>query len=134
MDGGDGALWFLPAVGALGVLGGLFLIRQLLSVGKLERALDELAQVAAAGADRGRDAWMLAGAALVAGTGWALLALCGVIVHQMLYFIRQRRRELVTATDDGAAEARPAPTINAYFFSLVIAVLTAWMAAQGKMW
>ena len=143
MDVADAALWLLRAVGALWLVGGLFLIRQLMSFGKLERALDRIAPEAAAGVDRGRDAWMLAGGVatatagvtLLAGTRWALVALSGVVVHQMLYFIRQRRRELAATTQDDAAEARPArATINAFFFSLVIIVLTAWVAAQGKMW
>lgn len=143
MDVADIALWGLRAVGALWVVGGLFLIRQLMTFGKLERALDQLNPDAAASADRGRDAWMLAGGVattiagvtLVIGTRWALLALCAVIVHQMLYFVRQRRRELAARTEEGAADARPArTTINAFFFSLVIAVLAAWVAARGKMW
>ncbi|MBU6371262.1 MAG: hypothetical protein KJS97_00925 [Alphaproteobacteria bacterium] len=143
MDVADGALWLLRAIGALWLVGGLFLIRQLLTFGPLERALDQLSPDAAESADRGRDAWMLAGgvttalagALLLAGTRWALLGLCAVIVHQMAYFVRQRRRELAAKTEDGAEDARPArATINAFFFSLCVAVLTSWVVSQGAMW
>jgi hypothetical protein len=54
----------------------------------------------------------------------------------MLYFVRQRRRELAAGSDaDAADEARPArSTINAFFFSLVMAVLAAWLGRSHMLW
>jgi hypothetical protein len=139
-----GALIFFRIVGALWVIGGVFLARQLLALGKIERALDQIGGDPDQKDDRGRDRWMLAGGALTALAGAAMLvgswlsipALCCVIAHQMLYFVRQRRRELAAGSDaDAADEARPArSTINAFFFSLVMAVLAAWLGRSHMLW
>lgn len=141
MSVADGALIALRLVGALWLIGGIFLIRQLMTFGKIERALAQIGDDP--NDDPGRDRWMMAGGAattlagvtMLAGTRWALLAIALVVIHQLAYFIRQRRRELAAKSADDAEEARPArTTINAFFFSLVVAVLAGWLNYVGKLW
>jgi hypothetical protein len=62
------------------------------------------------------------------------LLLSLIIVHQLLYFVRQRRRELAAASPEQALEARPDnATINGFFAALVMAVMAAWLYHQGAL-
>ena len=139
----DGALLTFRVVGALWLLGGAFLIRTLMTFGKIERDLERVLPDAAHVADdRGRDRWMLAGGVFTAlaglcmliGTRFAVVALAVLIIHQLAYFVRQRRRELAAVDMDDQAAARPAnTTIRAFYFSLIMAVLGAWLLGQGAL-
>jgi hypothetical protein len=147
--------WVLRAFGVLYCLGGVFGARQAWMMLQLEPQMDQLLDVldtysAGEGAppaparetDRGRQMWLLAGALFLIPTGilmvmanaWAIACLAIVIVHQMLYFVRQRRQELRAKTAEHADEARPAPaTINGFFGALVLTVLAAWLGAEGAL-
>lgn len=92
--------------------------------------------------DMGRNWWLLSGAVLlvIAGAVMALAhraavpLLAAIILHQMFYFVRQRRRELDAPNAEQAEEARPQQsTINAFFTALGVTVLAAWLFAQGAL-
>jgi hypothetical protein len=51
----------------------------------------------------------------------------------MLYFIRQRRRELRASVEDAPGERPSRQTINAFFFSLIVAVLAGWLYWRGAL-
>lgn len=152
----DILIWVLRAFGALYLVGGIFLIRMTWFWARLGPDMDRLAKTIEEFSaevegrapkppedeDRGREWWLFAGAVTTALAGAAMLighrlavpALALIIVHQLLYFIRQRRRELRAATPEAAAEARPTPqTINGFFSALLMAVLAAWLYAQGAL-
>ncbi len=56
-----------------------------------------------------------------------------MIVHQLLYFIRQRRRELSATVLNADGECPSRETINAFFFSLIMAVLAGWLYWRGAL-
>jgi hypothetical protein len=132
------------AIGALWVVGGVFLLRQLWvnrdldqAMRMLEKALGESSED-----DHGRARWMAVGGVLTVLTGAAMLLalklsvalLAALILHQMLYFIRQRRRELAARNAADAEEAQPSiQTRNAFIFSLGVAVLAAWLLYRGQL-
>jgi hypothetical protein len=142
-------LFFLRVVGVLWIVGGGFLLRQLWMNSQLDPMIEKLEQMAREmGApegekkfdvDNGRERWMAAGAvtlilagiAMGLGHRAAVLLLAIVIVHQLLYFVRQRRRELRASPGDASLERPSSQTINAFFFSLIMAVLAAWLYWRG---
>lgn len=145
-------VWLLRLFGVLYLLGGLWGARLFWFWARLGPQLNQLSQMAEEAPDRdappiepdnARNWWLFAGALLMAAAGAAMslahaLAvplLAAVIVHQLLYFIRQRRRELAASSAVEAAEARPArATINGFFSGLVMAVLAAWLYSVGALW
>jgi hypothetical protein len=137
-------------VGALWAAGGALLVVQMIRLLQFARPLRDLERALEAdgpgakplGTDVGRRWWMLAGGLLTAAAGAVMLlglwisipALCAVIAHQMLYFVRQRRRELAASSSAEEDDARPASsTINAFFFSLIVALVAAWLALEGRL-
>lgn len=154
----DVLIWVLRAFGALYVLGGLFLARQMWfwarigpSMNKLARTLSDFQAelepekprpAPALTEDVGRSWWLFAGAILTAVSGVAMLIghraavplLALLVVQQMLYFIRQRRAELRASSRADAEEARPTQaTINGFVTALLLAVLAAWLGWQGAL-
>ncbi|MGE0829313.1 MAG: hypothetical protein AB7O04_08180 [Hyphomonadaceae bacterium] len=92
--------------------------------------------------DPHRSIWIVSGALIVAAAGAMMLIahrlavplLALIILHQLLYFIRQRRRELAAVTRGAAEDARPArATVNGFFAGLLMAVLAAWLYWQGAL-
>jgi hypothetical protein len=144
-------LIFLRIIGVLWIVGGGFLLHQLWLNSKLDPMIATLEQMAREmGAppgkeeidvDNGRERWMaagavvlmLAGVAMGLGHRAAVWLLAAVIVHQLLYFVRQRRRELRASAQDAFMERPSSQTINAFFFSLVMAVLAAWLYWRGAL-
>lgn len=152
----DILVWVLRGFGALYLVGGVMLMRTAWFWARLEPDMDRLLQTieefsaenegrapkVEEESDRGRQWWIFAGAVLTALAGAAMLighrlavvALAVVIAHQLVYFVRQRRRELRAKTPEAALEARPTPqTINGFFSALLMAVLAAWLYAQGAL-
>jgi hypothetical protein len=151
----DIAVWILRGFGVLWVVGGIFALRQVwigMQVGGMIETLDKMTdEFADPGAppkrerepeDKGRDHWLMAGsvlliicgAAMAVGHRVAVPLLLALIIQQMSYFVRQRRRELAAKTEEGAAEARPTrQTVNGFFTSLVMATLAAWLYYEGKL-
>lgn len=150
----DVGLWTLRAIGALYLLGGLFGMRQAFFWGKLEPQMDQLLDMLdgldadrkgesappARVTDNNRNWWLFAGAVLLAVSGGAMLVghrsaaalLALLVIQQMAYFIRQRRMELRAQTAEHAEEARPErSTVNAFFGSLAVALLAAWLFHRG---
>ncbi len=142
----------LRIVGVLWILGAVFLMRQLWFNSKLDpmiEALDQMAKEMGApdsgkklDIDNGRERWMAAGgvimlaAGVAMGLGHRLAAplLAALIVQQLLYFIRQRRRELNAADAGDALHERPSrQTVNAFFFSLFVSVLAGWLYWRGAL-
>lgn len=144
------ATWMLRVFGALYLIAGLIAARQMYFWARIAPSMNEFARVAEEfkadveerapqpplKEDGGRSWWIFAGALLLAIAGVAMLLahwsavplLAAIIVHQLLYFIRQRRRELRASTPDAAEEARPnRATINGFFGGLIMAVLAAWL-------
>ena len=148
----DIAVWILRAFGVLWTIGALFLLRQLYFNSKLDPMIDALEKMTAEfsgdeGAppepdDKGREHWMLAGALLTLASGVAMLIahraavpiLAALIIQQVLYFIRQRRRELVAKTAAQAEHERPTKeTVNGFYTSLGMAALAAWLYSEGAL-
>jgi hypothetical protein len=152
----DGLEWVLRAFGALYLVGGLWMIRttwfwarlspdmQLLSRALSDFNVEFGDQPAKSERreDLGRPWWLFAGACLTAASGAAMLLahraavplLALLIVHQLLYFIRQRRRELKARNAADAAEAQPSrEAVNGFFSALLMGVLAAWLGAQGEL-
>lgn len=149
-----GALFALRAFGLLYLVGGLFAVRQMWQLRTFEVGLEALhrqaqafwqegdAPLAPSSADVGRMNWLIAGGVLTALSGAAMLAasrfavplLAALVVHQLLYFARQRRRELSAPNAEAAADAQPErSTRNAAFVAFAIAVVSAWLLASGKL-
>jgi hypothetical protein len=144
-------LIFLRIVGVLWIVGGGFLLHQLWLNSKLDPMIEQLELMAREmgappGAekidvDNNRERWMavgavaliLAGIAMGLGHHAAVWLLAVVIVHQLLYFIRQRRRELRASSQDAYTERPSRETINAFFFSLIMAVLAGWLSWRGAL-
>lgn len=161
MAGPDIALWTLRGIGVLWVLGAVVMIRKVWMMDRLDAMMAQLetavrdhdpepvdpapdgqSQDDRETVDRGRNAWMIAGgvvlgaagAAMAAGHRLAVPLLALLIVHQLAYFIRQRRRELSRRTQAGREDAQPAAsTVRAFFFSLGVAVLAAYLYNQGRL-
>ncbi|MBL8559653.1 MAG: hypothetical protein JNM47_13075 [Hyphomonadaceae bacterium] len=151
----EGLAWVLRAFGALYIVGAIFLFRMLRFDSFLDKALreieaanDSLAREAGEAApvraaeDRGRNVWLAAGGALTLAAGAAMLLasrfavplLALLVVQQLFYFMRQRRRELRAATPEEALDARPtAQTRSGFYYSLVLTVLAAWLGWQGAL-
>lgn len=156
----DSLVWVLRAFGVLYLIGGVFAARQSWfwarlgpDMTKLARMMRDIGEEAGepneaagdliAGADHGRPWWVFtgsllliaAGAAMALGHASSVLLLSLIIVHQMLYFIRQRRLELRASTPEAAAEARPErSTVSGFFWALIVAALAAWLRWQGALW
>lgn len=153
----EGLAWVLRAFGALYVVGAVFLFRLLRFDSFLDKALREIEEVSDAVAreagepaparprvpeDRARNVWLAAGGALTLAAGVAMLLasrfavplLALLVVQQLFYFMRQRRRELRAATPEEALDARPtAQTRSGFYYSLVLTVLAAWLGWQGAL-
>jgi len=140
----DSLAWVLRVMGVLYLVGGLWGARSAYLWARIEAGVGALETRPASQSafDPGRYWWVFAGALITAAAGAAmalavraalwLLAL--TVVHQLFYFLRQRRRERAAASRDIAADARPAPaTIRGYFSSLVMLVLAAWLYAEGAL-
>lgn len=151
----EGLVWVLRAFGVMYIVGAVFVVRQLRMDSVLDRALSEIETITdrmatdagepppvrtAIPEDRGRRAWLLAGAVclFVAGCAMALghrLAvplLVVLVVQQLAYFMRQRSLELAAKTLEEAEDARPAQaTRNGLYWCLAITVLAAWLGWQG---
>jgi hypothetical protein len=144
-------LILLRIVGVLWIVGGGFLLHQLWLNSRLDPMIEKLDRMAREmGApdsgkpldiDNGRERWMAAGAVILILAGIAMglghrtsvLLLAAAIIHQMLYFIRQRRRELRSSVEDAPDERPSRQTINAFFFSLIVAVLAGWLYWRGAL-
>jgi hypothetical protein len=145
----DLALWILRGFGALWIVGGVFLMRQLYMNTQLDGMIAQLEKMAGEDGkpsdeldDKGRERWLFAGGVLTIAAGAAMAfahrlavpLLAALIIQQLLYFIRQRRRELAAQTESGAEGERPSQqTINGFFTSLLIATLAAWLYSEGKL-
>jgi hypothetical protein len=150
LDLGEGVL---RVFGAIYAVGAVFLLYQLRMHVFMDRTLDALDRMAAefsagtdgagppaAPNDGGRTWWLIAGGVLLLAAGvtmalglrLAVLALGALTLHQIAYFVRQRRRELAAATPAGALEARPTQaTRNGFLFGLVLLVLAGWLERSG---
>jgi hypothetical protein len=150
----DVLVWALRGIGALWVVGGVFMLRQLwlmrgidAAVTKLERMLQEHDERSTRADDHlpddpNRTLWLVTGAVLTLCAGCAMLIagrtavllLVLLIVHQLAYFIRQRMLELAAKTPEEALDRRPTrQTVNGFFTALVMAVLAAWLDHQGRL-
>lgn len=148
----DAAEGVLRVFGALYVVGAVFLFRQLRADAFMDRAIEQLEAMAADFEERpapprppedpGRTAWMAAGGVLliVAGVTMTLglrvsvVALAVLTLHQMAYFVRQRRRELRAASAEEAEEARPTPEArNGFISGLIMLVLAAGLERAGAL-
>jgi hypothetical protein len=146
-------LWLMRLLGALWLGGSLFLLRQLWFNAKLDPMIDALEKMAAEmGAppddakidvDNGRERWLAAGAVLTLATGAAMVVgsrfaaplAAALIVQQLLYFVRQRRRELRALNAAAAAQERPSrAAVNGFYTTLLGAVLAAWLLWRGLLW
>lgn len=154
----EGLVWVLRVFGALYVVAGLFMARQMWFWARISPDMARLGEIAQelsadvgekneaardlAETDRGRPWWLfvgallmaVAGAAMVVGHRIAVVLLAAIIVHQLFYFVRQRRRELGARTPAAAAEARvERSTINGFFMLLLVTVLAAWLYYEGAL-
>lgn len=150
--------WVLRIFGALYLVGGLIGARQFWFWARITPDMNRLGQAmrdfsAELGEtndaaekliepDTGRPWWLFVGAVILALAGAAMMLahwlavplLAAIIVHQMLYFVRQRRREVRAESPAQAAEARvDQRTINGFFAALILAVLASWLYAQGAL-
>lgn len=154
----DVLVWVLRLFGAAYVLFGLFAARQLWFWARISPDMRRLAQALEqfsaemgepnkpaedlAREDTGRPWWLFVGVCIVIAAGVAMVfahrlavpLLAVAVGHQMLYLVRQRRRELRAATPTEAADARPErSTINAFFILLIVTVLAAWLYYEGAL-
>lgn len=152
MSAADFLVWVLRAFGALYLIGGIWGARQAWfwarmgpDLNRLSAIADELTETKGKPIDPdiARNWWVFSGAVLLIFAGAAMLLahasavllLSAIIVHQMLYFLRQRRRELAAPSPEDAEEARPQrATVNGFFSGLVMAVLAAWLYYEGALW
>jgi uncharacterized membrane protein YphA (DoxX/SURF4 family) len=143
----------LRLFGVIYAVAAVFLLNQLRTHVFMDRAISELDRMseelaaesgAPAGAstpnDSGRTWWMVAGGVLLLAAGVAMalglrvsvIALGALVVQQLAYFVRQRRRELAARSDEEAEDERPAQsTRNGFLFCLVLFVLAAWLERSG---
>jgi hypothetical protein len=146
-------LWLMRILGALWVGGSLFLLKQLWFNARLDpmiEALEKMAEEmgsppdkAKIDIDNGRERWLAAGAVLTLAAGAAMAVgsrfaaplAAALIVQQLLYFVRQRRRELRAPNPAAAAQERPSrEAVNGFYTTLLGAVLAAWLLWRGKLW
>ncbi len=143
-------MWVLRGFGALYLLGGVqgardawFWARRHATIDAMFAPARRAEDTALPRADTGRSWWLFTGAVLTAAAGLAMLAahalagplLAAIVIHQLLYFMRQRRRELRAKSDAEASDARPAPdTVNGYFIVVCLALLTAWLYEARLLW
>jgi hypothetical protein len=150
------ALLALRAMGALWVVGAIFLLRQLWFNSKLDpmiAALDKIADEFRAETgegpakpkidmDNNRERWLAAGAVITGACGVVMalamqiaLALQAIaIVHQLLYFYRQRQRELKAGDAATALLERPsAEAVNGFYATIILTMLTAWLYYRGAL-
>jgi hypothetical protein len=153
----ESLIWVLRLAGVAYLVGGVWMARQMWFWARMGPTMDafyaaaESLQAEHEGRapaqlekdDVARSWWLfggalmtaLAGAAMLLGHRLAPLILSLLIAQQLLYFIRQRRRELRAATPDDAAEARPnRATIHGFYGALGLAVLAAWLGWKGALW
>jgi hypothetical protein len=140
----------LRLFGVLYAVGAVFLLRQLRTMHMLDRAIHQIEGMAddEAGAsqprrapvDLARNYWLASGGVLLFAAGLTMtfglrisvIALGIVALHQMAYFVRQRRRELAAATPEEAEDERPTTqTRNGFFSGLAMFVLAAWLERSG---
>lgn len=148
--------WVLRGFGLLYLVGGFIGARQSWFWARITPSMNKFMRVAedftadvegrepkrVAEEDRGRPWWMFVGCLLLVAAGAAMLFahslsvlfLALIIVHQLLYFVRQRGRELAAKTPEQALEARPnSATINGFFAALLMAVMAAWLHHEGAL-
>jgi hypothetical protein len=153
----DVLTWCLRLFGVGYFVGGVWMARQMWfwaritpSMNKLTQTIEEFnaetegraPRAAPLDEDVNRSWWLFAGAVITAAAGFAMIfahrlavpLLAAIIVHQMLYFIRQRRRERAAISAEAKHEARVnRATINGFFGALVMAVLAAWLYYQDAL-
>lgn len=148
------ALLALRAMGAVWVVGAVFLLRQLWVNSKLDPMIATLEKIAnemreeegppppKLDVDNDRERWLLFGAVmtLVCGVTMALglriaLALLSAsIIHQLLYFYRQSRRERDAPDAATALMERPSTeTTNAFYATIIMTMLAAWLYYRGAL-
>lgn len=153
----DVLVWVLRGFGVLYLVGGVLGARQAWIWARLEPDLDRVMRALQsfdatddksltdnlAEEDRGRQWWLLAGCVMLIPTGVAMLLahsaavplLAFIIVQQLFYFARQRRRELRAPNQASAEDARvERSTINGFYSALAIAVMAAWLYGRGALW
>jgi hypothetical protein len=145
----------LRVFGAIYAAAAVFMLWQLRTSAFMDKAIIDLERIAAdlareAGesaprptpVDTGRTAWLAAGGVLLfaAGVTMALglrlsvVALGLLALHQLAYFVRQRRRELAAATAEEAEDERPTQaTRNGFVFGLLFFVVAGWLESQGAL-
>lgn len=148
--------WLLRLMGVGYLLGGAYMARQMWfwanitpSMNRLTQTLEEFnaetegrAPRAEPADDNARNWWLftgavitaLAGAAMIFAHRLAVLLLAAIIVHQLLYFVRQQRRERAAISAEAKHEARvDRRTINGFYSALIMAVLAAWLYHQDAL-
>lgn len=143
---GEGVLRIFGVVHAVGAIVLLYQLRRWRPLEEGIAQLERMAQDAGAGPrapiDLGRTVWMASGGVLlfIAGVTMALglrvsvIALGLLSAHQLLYFARQRKRELAATTPEDAEEARPTQaTRNGFYGSLALLVTAALLERAGAL-
>jgi hypothetical protein len=148
--------WVLRGFGLLYLIGGFVGARQAWFWARITPSMNKFMRVAedfkaevegrepkpVTEEDRARPWWLFTGALLLMAAGAAMLIghalsvplLAAIIVYQLLYFVRQRRRELAATSPGEASEARPdSATINGFFAALPMAVVAAWLYHEGAL-
>jgi hypothetical protein len=159
MSGEELALLFLRAMGAVWVVGAIFLLRQLWinskldpMIAALEKAAEDLREQAGEPpvepkkkqplVDNARERWLVVGAlmtivsgvAMAAGHRSAMFLLAATILHQLLYFVRQFRREKAAPDEVSAVQERPSTeTVNGFYATIILTMLTAWLYYRGAL-
>lgn len=149
-----GALLLFRAFGLVYVLGGAFGAVLMWRMRQKERRQLELQRVADLtdlrdperfgyfDVDVRRRSWLLitngltllAGAAMALASWLAVPLLATLVLQQGLYFLRQRGMVRAAKSPEEAAEARPdRSAAKAAWFSLVLAGLSVWLLAIGKL-
>lgn len=147
----DVLTWCLRLMGVGYFVGGVWMARQMWFWAQITPSMNKLTQTIEAfnaetegrapraaplDEDPNRNWWLFAGAVITALAGLAMIfahrlavpLIAAIIVHQMLYFIRQRRRERAAISAEAKHEARVnRATINGFYGALVMAVLAAWL-------
>jgi hypothetical protein len=147
--------WVLRGFGAMYFIGGVWMARQMWFWARMSPDMDRMVSIIEhwgaersdeehdAAEDHGRSWWLWAGGVITAICGVSMLLahrftpllLALLIVHQLLYFIRQRRREVRALTPEDAQDARPnQQTVNGFFSAVFMALLAAWLGARGALW
>lgn len=148
LDLGEGVL---RVFGVLYAVGAVLFLRQLRTYHMIDRAIDQIErlgdELAEPGsprprtpADVARNYWLASGAVLLFAAGvtmtlglrLSVVALGLMALHQLAYFVRQRRRELRAATPEEAEEERPTQqTRNGFLSGLAMFVLAGWLERSG---